>query len=104
MSLLAGFANSFSPLYFEVTHLKEVMSTEHPCDLAYEFGDGLFDIHEYPEGFPAPGMILKSFFVSLFTLIKSHQMYWFFLDTISNLLLFMLVNCDEDVFHERNDD
>ncbi|XP_022964125.1 uncharacterized protein LOC111464245 [Cucurbita moschata] len=50
---LAGFANSFNPLYFEVKQLKEVMSTEHPCDLAYEFGDGLFDFHEYPEGFPA---------------------------------------------------
>lgn len=59
MPLLAGFANSVSPLYFEVKQLKEVMSTEHPCDLAFDFGDGLFDIHEYPEGFPVPGMILK---------------------------------------------
>lgn len=31
------------------------MATEQPCDLAYEFGDGLFDLHEYPEGFPRPG-------------------------------------------------
>ena len=31
------------------------MSTEQPCDFAYEFGDGLFDIHEYPQGFPKPG-------------------------------------------------
>ncbi|XP_022148507.1 uncharacterized protein LOC111017125 isoform X2 [Momordica charantia] len=54
ISLLAGLANSFAPLYFEVKQLKEVMSTEQPCDLAYEFGDGLFNIHEYPEGFPTP--------------------------------------------------
>ncbi|CAK9310537.1 unnamed protein product [Citrullus colocynthis] len=60
-SLLAGFANSISPLYFEVKQLKEVMSTEHPCDLAYEFGDGLFGIHEYPEGFPAPAKHLYPF-------------------------------------------
>ncbi|KAE8646483.1 uncharacterized protein LOC101213828 [Cucumis sativus] len=61
MPLLAGFANSVSPLYFEMKQLKEVMSTEHPCDLAYEFGDGLFDIHEYPEGFPAPAKHLYPF-------------------------------------------
>lgn len=61
MSLLAGVANYFSPLYFEVKQLKEVMSTEHPCDLAYEFGNGLFDIHEYPEGFPAPAKHLYPF-------------------------------------------
>lgn len=30
------------------------MSTEQPCDRAYEFGDGLFDLHEYPRGFPRP--------------------------------------------------
>uniref|UniRef100_A0A9I9DV27 Uncharacterized protein n=1 Tax=Cucumis melo TaxID=3656 RepID=A0A9I9DV27_CUCME len=61
MPLLAGFANSFSPLYFEVKQLKEVMSTEHPCDLAFDFGDGLFDIHEYPEGFPVPAKHLYPF-------------------------------------------
>ncbi|KAM5579918.1 hypothetical protein ABKV19_009589 [Rosa sericea] len=53
-TILNGLANSFSPLYFVVSQLKEVMATEQPCDLAYEFGDGLFDLHEYPEGFPRP--------------------------------------------------
>ncbi|KHN38083.1 hypothetical protein glysoja_007125 [Glycine soja] len=37
-----------------VRKLKEVMSTEQPCDLAYEFGDGLHDIKELPLGFPRP--------------------------------------------------
>lgn len=53
-SVVAAFANSFSPLYFVVRQVKEVMSTEDPCDLAYEFGDGLLDIEEYPQGFPRP--------------------------------------------------
>ena len=35
--------------------VKEVMSTEQPCDLAYDFGDGLLDLEEYPQGFPRPG-------------------------------------------------
>ncbi|MBA0627653.1 hypothetical protein Godav_022463, partial [Gossypium davidsonii] len=34
--------------------MKEVMSTEQPCDLAYEFGDGLVDLDEFPSGFPKP--------------------------------------------------
>ncbi|KAJ4718722.1 WD repeat-containing protein 49 isoform 1 [Melia azedarach] len=51
---LAKFASSFSPLYFMVRQQKEVMSTEQPCDLAYEFGDGLFNLHQYPQGFPRP--------------------------------------------------
>lgn len=59
-SFVTGLANSFSPLYFVVRQLKEVMPTEQPCDLAYEFGDGLFDLHEYPEGFPKPGMIFHT--------------------------------------------
>ncbi|TKY64684.1 hypothetical protein E2542_SST14582 [Spatholobus suberectus] len=53
-SVLAAFADSFAPLYFTVRQLKEVMSTEQPCDLAYEFGDGLYDIKELPLGFPRP--------------------------------------------------
>ncbi|CAJ1970689.1 unnamed protein product [Sphenostylis stenocarpa] len=53
-SLLAAFADSFSPLYFTVRQHNEVMSTEQPCDLAYEFGDGLYDIKELPLGFPRP--------------------------------------------------
>ncbi|KAL5176642.1 hypothetical protein HKD37_08G022546 [Glycine soja] len=40
--------------FFQVRKLKEVMSTEQPCDLAYEFGDGLHDIKELPLGFPRP--------------------------------------------------
>ncbi|XP_057967768.1 uncharacterized protein LOC131157546 isoform X2 [Malania oleifera] len=52
--VLAGFANSFSRLYFVLRQVKEVISTEEPCDFAYEFGDGLFDLHKYPQGFPKP--------------------------------------------------
>ncbi|XP_020227171.1 uncharacterized protein LOC109808544 [Cajanus cajan] len=53
-SALAAFADSFAPLYFMVRQIKEVMSTEQPCDLAYEFGDGVYDIKELPLGFPKP--------------------------------------------------
>ncbi|GAB4849962.1 hypothetical protein Ancab_029262 [Ancistrocladus abbreviatus] len=53
-SLLARIANSWSPLYFSVSQLHEVMPTEQPCDLAYEFGDGLLDLHDYPQDFPKP--------------------------------------------------
>ncbi|KAK4427475.1 hypothetical protein Salat_1516400 [Sesamum alatum] len=57
--LIGGFPllriiNSVSPLYFSVTHVNEVMSTEQPCDFAYEFGDGLLNLPEYPEEFPKP--------------------------------------------------
>ncbi|CAK9146071.1 unnamed protein product [Ilex paraguariensis] len=51
-SVLAGISNSLYPLYFMVRQLNEVMPTEQPCDLAYEFGDGLLDLHDYPQGFP----------------------------------------------------
>lgn len=54
---MAQFANQLCPLYFEVTQMKEVMSTEQPCDLAYEFRDGLFDLDEFPSGFPKPGEV-----------------------------------------------
>ncbi|XP_062156236.1 uncharacterized protein LOC133864055 [Alnus glutinosa] len=53
-SVLSGFATSFRPLYFELKQVKEVMSTGQPCDLAYDFGDGLLDLQEYPQGFPKP--------------------------------------------------
>ncbi|XXG84961.1 hypothetical protein AAC387_Pa11g0156 [Persea americana] len=53
-SLLPGILNFSSPLYFTVRQVEEVMSTEQPCDLAYEFGDGLMDLDDYPEGFPKP--------------------------------------------------
>ncbi|KAK3219159.1 hypothetical protein Dsin_013129 [Dipteronia sinensis] len=53
-SVLSQFPNSFSPLYFEVRQLREVMPTEQPCDFAYDFGDGLLDLHQYPQGFPTP--------------------------------------------------
>ncbi|KAL0341763.1 UNVERIFIED_CONTAM: hypothetical protein Scaly_1838900 [Sesamum calycinum] len=46
--------NSISPLYFSVTQVNEVMSTEQPCDFAYEFGDGLLNLPEYPKEFPKP--------------------------------------------------
>lgn len=54
-SVFAGVSNYF-PLYFVVKQLNEVMATEQPCDLAYEFGDGLFDLYDYPQGFPKPGV------------------------------------------------
>ena len=54
-SAIGEFAKSHWPLYFAVKQVNEVMSTEQPCDLAYEFGDGLLDIHEYPPGFPKAG-------------------------------------------------
>ncbi|PIA58882.1 hypothetical protein AQUCO_00400025v1 [Aquilegia coerulea] len=50
-TLIAGLANSYSPLYFSVRQQKDVMATEEPCDVAYEFGDGLLDV-DYPDGFP----------------------------------------------------
>ncbi|XP_026402170.1 uncharacterized protein LOC113297804 [Papaver somniferum] len=50
--ILGGIANSYSPLYFTVKQHKEIMSTEQPCDFAYEFGDGLLDLQDYPQGFP----------------------------------------------------
>lgn len=55
LSLLARLATSSRPLYFTVKEAREVMPTEQPCDLAYEFGDGLLDLQDYPEGFPMPG-------------------------------------------------
>ncbi|KMT04692.1 hypothetical protein BVRB_7g168750 [Beta vulgaris subsp. vulgaris] len=54
LSLLARLATSSRPLYFTVKEAREVMPTEQPCDLAYEFGDGLLDLQDYPEGFPMP--------------------------------------------------
>uniref|UniRef100_A0A2P2LVD6 Uncharacterized protein LOC103328729 n=1 Tax=Rhizophora mucronata TaxID=61149 RepID=A0A2P2LVD6_RHIMU len=53
-SFVDGIANAFSPLYFMVTQHREVMSTEQPCDLAYEFADGHLDLHDRPKGFPKP--------------------------------------------------
>ncbi|PKA49183.1 hypothetical protein AXF42_Ash010868 [Apostasia shenzhenica] len=42
------------PLYFTVRQVTDVMPTEQPCDLSYEFGNGLLVLHELPEGFPKP--------------------------------------------------
>ncbi|KAM3375179.1 hypothetical protein P3S68_013893 [Capsicum galapagoense] len=53
-SIFSGLSNSFYPLYFTVSELKEVMSTEEPCDLAYEFKDGTLDLPDFPRGFPKP--------------------------------------------------
>ncbi|KAI3858101.1 hypothetical protein MKW98_029575 [Papaver atlanticum] len=50
--ILGGIANSYCPLYFTVKQHKEIISTEQPCDFAYEFGDGLLDLQDYPQGFP----------------------------------------------------
>ncbi|KVH92895.1 hypothetical protein Ccrd_005059 [Cynara cardunculus var. scolymus] len=49
-SVLRGLSHSFAPLYFTVREVNEVMATEQPCDVAYEFGSGLLDIQEYPQG------------------------------------------------------
>ncbi|CAL1373988.1 unnamed protein product [Linum trigynum] len=48
-------ANSISPLYFLTTEDREVMATEQPCDLAYEFGDGHLNLDNCPVSFPKPG-------------------------------------------------
>ncbi|KAI4325200.1 hypothetical protein MLD38_030618 [Melastoma candidum] len=53
-SVMARITSSSKPLYFVVKQVKEVMATEQPCDLAYEFGDGLWNLNERPEGFPKP--------------------------------------------------
>ncbi|KAL3632146.1 hypothetical protein CASFOL_025130 [Castilleja foliolosa] len=52
---LPGIFHPIHPLYFCVGETNEVMSTEEPCDLAYEFGDGFFNLPEYPQEFPKPG-------------------------------------------------
>ena len=73
-SVLGGLSRSFAPLYFKVKEVNEVMSTEQPCDVAYEFGTGLLDLQEYPKGFPKPGktfihnMHIKS--ISFFVMVK----------------------------------
>lgn len=54
-NLLSGIMNSFCPLYFSIRLVNEVMSTEQPCDLAYEFGDGMLNLPEYPQEYPKPG-------------------------------------------------
>lgn len=54
-TVLNGLSRSFAPLYFKVKEVTEVMATEQPCDVAYEFGSGDFDFQEYPQGFPKPG-------------------------------------------------
>ncbi|XP_020578372.1 uncharacterized protein LOC110023346 isoform X2 [Phalaenopsis equestris] len=46
----------YGPLYFTVRQVTEIISTEQPCDLAYEFGDGLLGLSEFPEGFPMPSI------------------------------------------------
>ncbi|KAL3825028.1 hypothetical protein ACJIZ3_021057 [Penstemon smallii] len=51
---LSGIINSIAPLYFNIRHINEVISTEEPCDFAYEFGDGLLSLPQYPQGFPKP--------------------------------------------------
>lgn len=53
-NLLSGIMNSFCPLYFSIRLVNEVMSTEQPCDLAYEFGDGMLNLSEYPQEYPKP--------------------------------------------------
>ncbi|XP_074382054.1 uncharacterized protein LOC141723978 isoform X2 [Apium graveolens] len=52
-SVLTRFSYYF-PMYFMVKHANEVMSTGQPCDMAYEFGDGVWDLYDYPQGFPKP--------------------------------------------------
>lgn len=61
------------------------MATEQPCDLAYEFGDGQFDLHEYPEGFPRPGNI-SCFHPSQY----GHYLIIIGLSLVESLLTFVL--------------
>ena len=56
-SFLAQITNTVNPLYFIVAQHGEVMSTEQPCDLAYELADGHLNLRNYPQGFPKPGGI-----------------------------------------------
>ncbi|KAI0504693.1 hypothetical protein KFK09_015646 [Dendrobium nobile] len=44
----------YGPLYFTVREVTEIIPTAQPCDLVYEFGDGLLGLSEFPEGFPIP--------------------------------------------------
>ncbi|GJS32410.1 hypothetical protein Tco_0530792 [Tanacetum coccineum] len=53
-SVLGGLSQSFAPMYCKVNEVKKVMSTEQPCDVAYEFGNGILDLQEYPKRFPKP--------------------------------------------------
>lgn len=53
-SLLQGLSKSLYPMYFTVSQFNEVMPTEQPCDFAYELGDGLWDLPDYPKDFPKP--------------------------------------------------
>ncbi|XP_047314923.1 uncharacterized protein LOC124918891 [Impatiens glandulifera] len=49
------FVSSMYPLYFRVSEVSEVISTGQPCDLAYEFGNGVWNVPmDWPRGFPAP--------------------------------------------------
>ncbi|XP_051147927.1 uncharacterized protein LOC127263044 [Andrographis paniculata] len=41
---LSGILNATPPLYFSVQQVKEVTATEQPCDIAYEFGDGVVNL------------------------------------------------------------
>ncbi|KAM0939226.1 hypothetical protein DsansV1_C21g0168361 [Dioscorea sansibarensis] len=50
----AGLAKFYGPLYFTVRQAVEVMSTEQPCDITYNFGDGLLNLNDFPDGFPHP--------------------------------------------------
>lgn len=47
-------ANGFSPLYFVVRNDNEVLATEEPCDLTFEFGDGQLQLLDLPPSFPMP--------------------------------------------------
>lgn len=47
-------ANGFSPLYFVVRNANEVLATEEPCDLTFEFGDGQLQLLDLPQSFPRP--------------------------------------------------
>ena len=66
--MLNGLSRSFAPLYFKVREANQVMATEEPCDIAYEFGSGVFDFQEYPQGFPKPGYYLCWYFCKLWNI------------------------------------
>lgn len=60
----AGLAKFYGPLYFTVRQAVEVMSTEQPCDITFNFGDGLLNLNDFPDGFPQPGNFISAIFLT----------------------------------------
>ncbi|KAH9304047.1 hypothetical protein KI387_008451, partial [Taxus chinensis] len=69
--LMQKIVNYFSPLYFLVRNVCEVMATEECCDLAFEFGDGQLKLLDLPANFPMPAKHLWPFNDQLVIYIRS---------------------------------